>query len=346
MSNSQVHPSPEMIMKIGTGFWASKVLLTAVNLQLFTNLALRPSMAPAQIKEELGLGCTDRHLFDFLDTLTGFGFLTRTGILETAAYSNSPDTELFLDKQKPTYIGGILEFMNHRLYNNWSNLEESLVSGLPQGEARQGINLFEELYKDAGKLKSFVHGMTGVQVGGFIAFAQKFDFSNYKTLTDAGGSAGMLSLMVAKHQAHMTCTSFDLPPVEPIAAETIAQFKLSDRVKAASGDFFKEPIPVADIVVMGNIIHDWDEPTKILLIKRAYEALPDGGAFVAIENIIDDERRHNVFGMMMSLNMLIETGKGFDYTFADFRKWAALAGFKSTSLLPLAGPTSAAIAYK
>jgi hypothetical protein len=121
---------------------------------------------------------------------------------------------------------------------------------------------------------------------------------------------------------------------------------MADRVNASSGDFFADTIPIADIVVMGNILHDWDEEKKIMLMKKAYDAIPSGGAFVAIENVIDDERKQNVFGMMMSLNMLIETGKGFDYTFADFNKWAKEVGFKSTSLVPLAGPSSAAIAYK
>lgn len=183
-------------------------------------------------------------------------------------------------------------------------------------------------------------------MGNFMVFAQKFDFSKYKTLVDAGGSSGLLSLMVAKHQLHMNCTSFDLPPVAPVANKFIEHFQLTDRVKTASGDFFTDPIPSADIVVMGNILHDWDEENKIALMKKAFAALPVGGAFVAIEGIIDEERKKNVFGLMMSLNMLIETGKGFDYTFADFNKWAKIAGFKSTSILPLAGPSSAAIAYK
>jgi hypothetical protein len=97
---------------------------------------------------------------------------------------------------------------------------------------------------------------------------------------------------------------------------------------------------------MGNILHDWDEEKKLLLIKKAYDALPAGGAFVAIENVIDEQRKQNSFGLMMSLNMLIETGKGFDYTFSDFTSWAKAAGFKSTMIIPLTGPTSAAIAYK
>ncbi len=346
MKTHQNQPSPATIMQIGSGFWASKVLLSAVNFDLFTKLADYKSMTATQIKNGLDLKCTDRNVFDFLDTLTGFGFLNREGILETAKYSNGMDTDIFLDKNKPTYVGGILEMMNERLYGFWGNLEEGLKTGKMQNEAKNGENLFEAIYKDPERLKIFVHGMSGIQMGGFIGFANTFDFSKYTTLTDVGGSAGMLSLMVAKHQPHIACTTFDLPVIEPIATETIEQFQMTDSVKTASGDFFNDSIPSADIVTMGNILHDWDEETKLMLMKKAYDALPAGGAFVAIENIIDDERKQNVFGMMMSLNMLIETSSGFDYTFADFNKWAKKIGFKSTALLPLTGPTSAAIAYR
>lgn len=346
MEQQSNQPNPESIMQIGTGFWASKILLSAVKFRLFTTLAERTSMSATEIKSHLGLGCTDRNVFDYLDALTTFGFLNREGLLETAKYSNSINTDFFLDKNKPTYIGGMLEMLNNRLYGFWGNLEEGLLTGLPQNEAKKGENLFEVLYSDADRLKEFIHAMSGIQMGNFMAFSQAFDFSKYKTLVDVGGSAGLLSLMVAKHQAHMNCTTWDLPPVEPIANATIQQFQLADRVKTGKGDFFKDAIPHADVVVMGNILHDWDEETKIMLMQKAFDTLPNGGAFVAIEGVIDDERNKNVFGLMMSLNMLIETGKGFDYTFADFNKWAKTVGFKSTSLIPLAGPSSAAIAYK
>jgi predicted O-methyltransferase YrrM len=346
MEQQSNQPNPESIMQIGTGFWASKILLSAVKFQIFTTLAERKTMSASDIKSHLGLGCTDRNVFDYLDALTTFGFLNREGILETAKYSNSNNTDFFLDKNKPSYIGGMLEMLNHRLYGFWGNLEEGLKTGLPQNEAKKGENLFEALYSDADRLKEFIHAMSGFQMGNFITLAHTFDFSKHKTLVDVGGSAGTLSLMVAKHQTHMNCTSWDLPPVAPIANEVIQQFQLQDRVKTASGDFFKDEFPKADIVTMGNILHDWDEETKLMLLKKAYDALPDGGVFIAIENVIDDERSKNAVGLMMSLNMLIETGIGFDYTFADFNKWAKAIGFKSTSLLPLAGPTSAAIAYK
>ncbi len=346
MPNQNTQPSPERIMQIGSGFWASKILLTAVNFQLFTRLAEKKSMSAADVKNTLELKCTDRHLFDFLDTLTGLGFLNREGVLESALYSNNTDTDFFLDKNKPSYIGGMLEMMNNRLYQFWANLDEGLKTGLPQNEAKKGEDFFGLIYQDPNKLKAFVNAMSGIQLGNFMAFAQKFDFSKYKTLTDVGGSAGLLSVMVAKHQSHMNCITFDLPPVEAIANETIQQFQLGARVKSESGDFFKDAFPKSDVIVMGNILHDWDEENKLNLLRKAFEALPDGGAFAAIENVIDDERKQNVFGMMMSLNMLIETGTGFDYTFHDFNKWARKAGFKSTTLLPLAGPASAAIAYK
>lgn len=341
----ETHPTPESIMQIGSGFWASKILLAAVRFDLFTLMAEKKFMTGKDVKVVLDLNCSDRHVYDFLDALAGFGFLQREGMMDTARYSNTLDTDTFLDRSKPSYLGGILHMMNDRLYGFWAHLEEGLRTGHPQNEAKDGQNLFAELYSDPERLKVFVNGMSGVQMGAFMAFAQKFDFSQYNTLTDAGGSAGLLSLMVAKHHVHMTCTSFDLPPMEPIAQETIHNFKLNDRVHTKSGDFFADAIPPADIVVMGNILHDWDEENKLKLIQKAFEALPKGGAFVVIENIIDDERRQNVFGLMMSLNMLIETGTGFDYTFADFTGWAKGAGFAKTSLLPLAGPTSAAIAY-
>ena len=339
-------PTPENIMKTSTAFWPAKVLLAAVRFQIFTMLAQQKSMTARKIKLQLGLKCSDRHVYDFMDTLTSLGFLQREGLWDSAVYSNSPDTDFFLDRQKPSYIGGMLEMLNNRLYKFWGNLEEGLLTGVPQNEVKSGDDLFKEIYADPARLKEFVQAMSGVQMGNFTVFSQSFDFSWAKTLVDIGGSSGLLSLMVAKQQPHMTCTSWDLPQVAPIANETIAHFGLQERVKAASGDFFKDDFPSGDILVMGNILHDWEEKTKLMLMEKAYTALPEGGALVAIENIIDDERIKNTLGLMMSLNMLIETGKGFDYTFAEFTEWAKQVGFKSTTIMPLAGPASAAIAYK
>ena len=121
---------------------------------------------------------------------------------------------------------------------------------------------------------------------------------------------------------------------------------LADKVNVKTGDFFTDAFPKADIITMGNVLHDWGTTEKKMLINKAYEALPKGGALAVIENIIDDERRENAFGLLMSLNMLIETTEGYDYTLADFDTWVKEAGFSETSVMPLTGPTSAAIAIK
>lgn len=339
---TQVDPSK--ILQIGTGFWASKTLLTATNMGLFTLLAKSPRSGE-DIQKELGLHA--RSLYDFLDTLVALGFLNRTGVKKTSVYGNASDSDLFLDKNKPSYVGGVLEMCNNRLYPFWNDLEEGLKTGLPQNETKNGGKpLFEAIYADTDKLREFVHAMTGVQMGNFIAFANKFDFSDYKTLCDIGGSGGTLSAHVVLNNAHMECTTFDLPPVSPIAKENLDAMGLGGKVKVVSGDFFSDNFPKADVITMGQILHDWGIKDKKILIKKAYEALPQGGAFVVIENIIDADRSKNAFGLMMSLNMLIETPEGYDFSAADFNELAKEAGFKSTSLMHLTGPSSAAIAIK
>jgi len=335
---------PSKIMQIGMGFWASKTLLTAVKLELFTHLATQ-SLTGNEIKNRLGLH--SRGLFDFLDTLVALGFLQKKGNKETAIYSNSPDTELYLDKCKLTYIGGILEMANNRLYPFWNFLEEGLKSGNPQNEIRTGgLTLFEDIYASKDKTREFVNAMGGVQTGNFIAFANAFDFSGYNTLCDIGGAGAQLSAHVAIHNPHMRCISFDLAPVTPIALENLSKMGLANKVEIKTGDFFNDPFPKADVITMGNILHDWGTKDKKKLISKAYDALPKGGALVVIENIIDNERRENAFGLMMSLNMLIETAEGYDFTASDFDAWAKDAGFNETLVMSLAGPSSAAIAIK
>jgi precorrin-6B methylase 2 len=206
--------------------------------------------------------------------------------------------------------------------------------------------MFGKLYEVPERLEQFMNAMSGISAGNFRAFAQKFDFSRYRTLCDVGGATGQLSCMVAAAHPHMRCTSVDLPNVVPIATRRIAQAGLSDRVQAVAGDFFADPLPKADVITMGMILHDWNLEKKKVLIRKAYDALPEGGAFVVIEALIDDARRENAFGLLMSLNMLIEFSDAFDYSGSDFAAWCRQAGFRRFEVIPLTGPSSAAVAYK
>ncbi|MEA2334653.1 MAG: hypothetical protein QOG40_1143 [Solirubrobacteraceae bacterium] len=340
--SEQVDPSH--IMQVGMGFWASKTLLSAVELELFTRLG-SDTMTGSQIAEALELH--ERAVPDFPDALVALQLLDRDGDGSDARYRNTPSTSVFLDKASPAYIGGILEMGNARLYRFWGDLTEALQTGMPQNEMKHtGKPMFAELYSDPDRLEQFMNAMAGISKGPFQALAEQFDFSSYKTLCDVGGATGQLSIAVANRHPHMRCTSYDLDVVEPIAKRTIEGAGVSDRVTAQAGDFFAEPLPEADVITMGLILHDWNLERKMHLIKAAYDALPEGGAFIIVENLIDDARRENAFGLLMSLNMLIEFGDAFDFAGADFAGWCKGVGFKKIDVMALAGPTSAAIAYK
>jgi len=145
--------TPDHIMQIGSGFWASKTLLSAVELELFSELAKAPSDAET-LRTRLGLH--GRGVFDFFDALVALGLLERTD----GRYANTPATDLFLDRAKPSYLGGILEMFNARLYGFWGSLTEALRTGQPQNEGKTGsAGLFETLYADPARLKQFLAAM-------------------------------------------------------------------------------------------------------------------------------------------------------------------------------------------
>lgn len=336
--------TPARIIEVGMAFWPSRVLLTAVKLGLFTALGQREKTG-GELRDALGLH--HRAIPDFTDTLVALGFLDRDGEGESAKYRNTPETAAFLDRTSPAFIGGFLEMAHDRLYKYWGDLDEALKTGKPQNESKHGgEGVFEELYREPERLEQFMGAMAGISTGNFMALAEKFDFSKFNALCDVGGAAATLSMIVAQRHPHLKITSADLPAATAIAAKKIEAAGLSDRVSATSIDFFKDDLPKADVITMGMILHDWNLEKKKMLIRKAYDALPEGGAFIVIEALIDDARRENAFGLMMSLNMIIEFGEAFDYSGADFDGWCREAGFERTEVIHLAGPASAGVAYK
>jgi predicted O-methyltransferase YrrM len=335
---------PSHIMAVGSGFFASKTLLSAVELGLFTCLG-DDSLTGEEIGERLRLH--PRAVYDFLDALVALGFLEREGDGTGGRYRNTVQTAAFLNRKSGHYIGGVLEMFNTRLYGFWDDLTEALQTGMPQNELKHtGHSMFEELYKDPARLEQFMLAMQGISTANFVALAEKYDFSKYRSVCDVGGANGQLSIVLARNHPHLRCTTFDLPLVTTIAEKTVAAAGLADQITCAAGDCFADPLPTADVIKMGMILHDWNLEKKMQLIRSAYDALPEGGAFIVVEHMIDDARRENAFGLLMSLNMLIEFGDGFDYTGADFARWCTGVGFRRVEILPLTGPASAGIAYK
>ena len=331
---------PDQILQIGLGFWASKTLLSAVEMQLFTELSKHPEDLET-LQSRLGLH--PRSARDFFDALVALKFLER----REGTYHNTPSTDFFLDKRKPSYIGGVLEMANHRLYPFWGNLTTALRTGLPQSEIQDGgPNPFVALYADPARLKEFLQAMTGVSRGANMAIAREFSWNNYRTAVDVGTAQGDLITQVALANPHIQGIGFDLPQVGPIFEDYVEANGLSGRVKFSPGSFFDDPLPKADVVMMGHILHDWDLEVKRMLVRKAWEALPEGGALIVYDGIIDDNRSTNAFGLLMSLNMLIETPGGFDYTGADCTGWMKEAGFRETRVEDLVGPDSMVIGLK
>lgn len=327
-------------MQMGLGFWGSKTLLCAIELGVFTQLAQGPLDAET-LRQRLGLH--PRAARDFLDALVALGFLERTNEM----YANTAETSLFLDRNKPSYMGGLLEMANSRLYGFWGSLTEALRTGQPQNESKSGGgNPFEALYADPERLKGFLKAMSGISLGAAMAIARQFPWSDYQTFIDIGAAQGALPVQVALAHPHLKGGGYDLPPVGPIFEEYVRSFSLSERLRFYPGDFFREGLPSVDVLVMGHILHDWNLEEKKMLLAKAYEALPAGGALLVYDAVIDDARQQNAFGLLMSLNMLIETPGGFDYTGADCCAWMREVGFRETRVEPLVGPDSMVIGIK
>lgn len=344
--HSHPHTSPapaamslELIIRTGLGFWASKTLLSAVELGVFTELAGGP-LDGETLRQRLGLH--ERGARDFFDALVAMKFLER----EAGRYANTPDTDFYLDRRKPTYAGGLLEMSNARLYGHWASLTQSLRTGQPQEGSKDGASPFATLYSTPEKLENFLSGMTGVSLGAAMAIAERFPWRKYRTFADIGTAQGAVPVQVASRHTFLQGIGFDLAPVRPVFEKYVRANGLADRVRFQPGDFFNDPLPNADVLILGHILHDWNLEQKRALLAKAYAALPAGGALIIYEALIDNDRCENAFGLLMSLNMLIETPGGFDYTARDCAGWMHAAGFHETHVEHLTGPDSMVIGIK
>ena len=331
--------TPAHILQLGFGFFGSKTLLSAIELGLFTELAKGPLDAEALTAR---VGLHPRSARDFFDALVALGMLKRAG----ARYANTPETARFLDRNKPSYVGGILEMCNARLYGFWGSLTEGLRTGKPQNEVKTGGDFFGTLYADPKRLEGFLKAMTGLSLGPAQLIAKKFPWTQYHTFVDVGCAQGGVAMEIALAHKHLTGGGMDLPVVQPIFDAYARAKGVEKRMRFHAGDFFREPLPRADVLIMGHILHDWNLDEKQMLLRKAYEALPAGGALIVHEALIDDARKTNAMGLLMSLNMLIETHGGFDFTGKDCATWMKATGFRRTKVTRLAGPDGMVVGYK
>lgn len=339
-TSSATAPAIDGILQLGLGFWSSKTLLSAIELGLFTDLATHGPLSADALREQLGLH--QRAARDFFDALVAFGMLER----EDGRYRNTPAADLYLDRGKSSYLGAEFEMVNALMYRAWGGLTEALRTGAPQIEAAAGVGFFDAVYADPARLRQFLQAMTSASSPVARALATTFPWERYDTVIDIGCAQGCVPVQLALSHDHLSGGGFDLPPVGPHFDEYVASAGLGDRLAFHAGDFFSDPLPHADVLVMGHILHDWDIDQKRLLLEKAYDALPKGGALIVYDAMIDDDRRTNAFGLLMSLNMLINTPGGFDYTGADCQTWMRDTGFSETYVEQLARHESAVVGIK
>jgi hypothetical protein len=313
----------------------SKALVSAVELGLFTMLAEGPLTGEARRAK---LGLQPRGTTDWLDALVSLGMLERDGEL----YANTAATDLYLDRTKPMYVGGMVVGMAADT-SHWDSLTAALHTGRPQIEGDQD---YLDQYHDPALLTEFMHSMTGLSMGAAQAIAEKFPWQRYRTVIDVGAAEGCVPVQLALRHPQLTGGGFDLPIVRPAFEAYVDMHGLTDRLRFYPGDFFADPLPSADVLVMGHVLHNWSLEQKLELLGKAYRALPDGGALIVYESIIDDDRRANTFGLLLSVAMLLVTHDGFGYTGAQCRSWMCDIGFRDSYVQLLVGADSMVVGLK
>jgi DNA-binding Lrp family transcriptional regulator len=336
-------PTPERILEMGQGFWASKALMSATKLGVFTELERNGPQTVEKLEDALGLH--PRSSRDFLDALVALDLLER----EHYEYRNTPEASAFLVADKPTSFVGWLEMVNDRLYPFWGDLETALRTGEPQNELDDpASHPFEDVvYQDDHILEQFVGAMTSLSMGTAEALAHEFPWADHETMVDLGTSEGVVPKRVAEENPHVRAIGADLPRVEPHFHEFTGESPAADRIEFRVADFFAdESLPAADVYVLGHILHDWAFDEKRAILSKVSDAVTPGGAVVVYGTMIDEERRNAELPLLMSLNMLIETPAGYDYTPGQCIEWLHDIGFEGGEARPLPGPETMVVARR
>lgn len=197
---------------------------------VFTELASGP-LSQQELTHKLGWH--RRAAGPVLETLVALGLLRRD---RTGRYANTRRANLFLDREKPSYIGGLMELSSKRLYDIWSGLGGLLRTGRPAAEEESGENeFFSSLYRDPTALKEFLAGMTGISTKEATVIAARFPWRRFRTFVDIGAAQGALPVRVALTHAHISGASYDLAAVGPIFEQYVASFALGDRLRFIPG---------------------------------------------------------------------------------------------------------------
>nr|CAM34375.1 putative O-methyltransferase [Streptomyces tendae] len=325
----------EPLLQMAADFYKWRTVLFAVELDLFTALADSPATEP-EIRERFSLG--ERGTRDFLDALVSVGLLVR----EDGVYRAAPLAAGYLDSRRSAFLGRFLGQADAR----WGRVAQGLRSGEPQNGAGGGAGMFTRQHRDQQAWRAYYGGMDALNGPSGAALVGAFDWSRVKRVTDVGGARGNVLAHLVRAHPHLQATVFDLPPVEAVFSEHMRELGLTGRIAFCPGNFFEDPLPESDVVVFGHVLHDWDVSQRRVLARKAYEAVAPGGCALVYDTMIDEERRERTNSLLVSINMMLCTPGGGEYTPSEGGRWFAEAGFAHVEHRHLHGDDTLLIARK
>jgi O-methyltransferase domain/Dimerisation domain len=318
---------PADIKRLGNAFCHAQLLLTAGEVGLFADLARHGSSTAAQIGSRLGLG--GRGLVDFLHALVLLGLLVHGD----GRYNLTEVARRHLVPGGATYMGGFLDRAKRVLYPAWGNLTQALRTGEPQVPSAQDGE-FERMLSQPQQQAQYLRMMDSVNTLLAPALAEAVEWSRLRELVDVGGARGNLAAHLVRSHPHLSATVFDLPVMAGPFAEHMAALRPPSPVRFVGGNFFIDPLPGGDVLIVGHVLHNWSPEERRLLVKKAFAAVHPGGALLVYDAMLDDEPT-DLARLVVSLNMLLVTKGGSEYPASECRTWLTDAGFVDVRQQPL-----------
>ncbi len=340
MTPDQSAPDPSIIFDLLEAFRRSKTMFAALALGVFDALESQPHSAQSLAEAlKLDAGALER----LLDGCVCLQVLRKTGDL----YENTPTASAYLCERSPTRMTGYLNYSNTILWKIWGNLEGAVREGTNRWQETFGWDgpIFSSFFKTDAAMREFLMGMHGQGLLSSPEVVRAFDLSRFSRLVDLGGATGHLVIAACEHYPHLRGAVFDLPETGNLAREIVAQSPAASRIDVIAGDFFVDELPASDLYSLGRILHDWSEARGLTLLKRIYARLPDGGALLVAEKLLDDTKTAPRWAVMQNLGMLLYT-EGKERTFAEYKQMLMQAGFTEIRSATTASPLDGILAVK
>lgn len=333
-------PDPAPVLDAIEAFRRSKAMFTAVALGVFDSLERGPAGAETLARHmQVNSGALAR----LLDACVGLGLLKK----EKETYSNLPVAATYLCRSSPRTLTGYILYSNKALYALWGNLEGAVREGTHRWRETFDADgpIFDHFFKSEESKREFLAGMHGYGLLSSPRVVAAFDLSPFRRLMDLGGATGHLAVAACQLYPNLSAAVFDLPAAIEVAREYIHRSGFADRVELTAGDFFRDPLPEADLYSLGRILHDWSEEKIRLLLGKIYARLPRGGAVLIAERLLEDDKSGPLSGLLQSLNMLVCT-EGQERTLAEYAALLGAAGFGDVQGRRTGAPLDALLAVK